>query len=290
MNQKNQSGNIFYKYAGDSGIQILEGLRIKITPPNEFNDPFELTPRSKFAITLDEMRGRLKTNPESYRGVWESMRADGHSNTFEELLTELTKQLPLKFKGFEKLMREYLIEKDMKSLNEASEILGIFCVSRISSSIPMWSHYANNHKGVAIGINFSKVGGKLPGTFEQVTYRKTRRGVNPWLLSTNPEWLKQIKDTLFIKSRDWMYEQEYRRVFRLSDLNQTQPDIRGRRHYFLDITGDDINEIIFGCRIDVSYENQIREELCRRPKTFGHIKMFRCKRHDTKFELKIVSA
>ena len=37
---------ILYKYAGESGLRILEDLRLKITPPNEFNDPFEVTPHA----------------------------------------------------------------------------------------------------------------------------------------------------------------------------------------------------------------------------------------------------
>jgi hypothetical protein len=100
--------------------------------------------------------------------------------------------------------------------------------------------------------------------------------------------LRQVTDTIFIKSRDWLYEQEYRRVFRLADLIHAQPDEKGKRHFFLDIDGNDIREIIFGCRTDEAYENRIKAELGRRPKTFGHVKLFRCKRHHSRFELEII--
>ena len=119
---------------------------------------------------------------------------------------------------------------------------------------------------------------------------KHRRGFDRWLAPTNPEWLKQVIDTIFIKSRDWLYEQEYRRVFQLKKLIHAQPDEKGKRHFFLDISGNDIREIIFGCRINETYENQIKAELGRRPKTFGHVKLFRCKRHHSKFELEIIPA
>ena len=33
-----------YKYCGDLGVEILEKLELKVTPPNQFNDPFEFAP------------------------------------------------------------------------------------------------------------------------------------------------------------------------------------------------------------------------------------------------------
>ena len=85
-------------------------------------------------------------------------------------------------------------------------------------------------------------------------------------------------------------QQEYRRVFRLADLIHAPPNDKGKRHYFLDINGSDIREIIFGCGIDVADEHRIKAELNRRSKTFAHVKLFRCKRHDVRFELEIVPA
>lgn len=266
----------------------MEDLRLKITPPDEFNDPFELTPRSKFTITLDDMLNRVETCPEYYRGVFEDMKKDGLTDTFEKFIEILPTILPLKFKEYRKLMRQKLVEVDMTSVNEASQKLGILCVSKLPNSIPMWSYYANHHKGIAIGLDLSKAGNAFPGQFGKVRYHKFRRGVNPWLISASREWFKQVTDTIFIKSRDWVHEAEYRRVFRLADLIHATPDEMGKRHYLLDIGGSAIKEIIFGCRIDESYEKRIKAELDRRSKTFGHIKLFRCKRHDTRFELDVV--
>ena len=175
----------------------------------------------------------------------------------------------------------------MKSLDGASEKLGILCVSRIPNSIPMWSHYADHHKGIAIGLDMTKIGNSL-GPFQRVRYHKYRRDFDRWLDSTKREWFEQVVDIFFIKSRDWLYEQEYRRVFQLKKLIHAQPDEKGKRHFLLDICGNDIREIIFGCRIDETYENRIKAELGRRPKTFGHVKLFRCKRHRSRFELNII--
>jgi len=33
-----------FKYCDARGVSILQDLELKITPPNEFNDPFEFRP------------------------------------------------------------------------------------------------------------------------------------------------------------------------------------------------------------------------------------------------------
>jgi hypothetical protein len=280
---------VLYKYtSGESGIKVLQDLRLKVTPPNEFNDPFELTPRSKFTITLNDMLNRVRNCPEYYRGVFEDMKKDGHSQTFEQFIETLPKVLPTKFSEFRNLMRKKLVEMDMQAINEASQKLGILCVSKKANDIQMWSHYANHHKGIAIGLDLSKAGGALKGQFGEVKYRKPRRGVDPWLMPPNPEWFRQVTETIFTKGQEWIHESEYRRVFRLADLTHTMPDPKGNRHYLLDIGGDAVREIILGCRIEKPEESLITNELQRRPKTFGHVKLFRCKRHDTKYELEIL--
>ena len=36
---------LLYKYCDRRGIDVLDRLRLKVTPPNRFNDPFEVTPQ-----------------------------------------------------------------------------------------------------------------------------------------------------------------------------------------------------------------------------------------------------
>jgi hypothetical protein len=43
-----------FKYCDGNGIDILQWLRLKVTPPNQFNDPFEFLP--KIAFSNDEHR------------------------------------------------------------------------------------------------------------------------------------------------------------------------------------------------------------------------------------------
>src|SRR5271169_2550932 len=68
---------ILYKYVDEFGLKILEDLRLKITPPNEFNDPFEITPNTKRARPLAEMLANVRPDSKYFRGVYDDMIRDG---------------------------------------------------------------------------------------------------------------------------------------------------------------------------------------------------------------------
>src|SRR5260221_6980865 len=113
---------VFYKYAGDRGINILEDLRLKISPPNTFNDPFELTPRSKFTITVNYMLERVQNDPEWFRELYQDMvRHEGYSYSFARFLADLPTVIPKKFKAFKELYRQAQIRNDLGSIDEASQ-------------------------------------------------------------------------------------------------------------------------------------------------------------------------
>jgi len=283
---------VFYKYAGDRGISILEDLRLKVSPPNVFNDPFELTPRSKFTITVDYMLNRVRNEPEWFREPYNDMvRNEGYPHSFDRFLADMPAVIPMKFKAYKKLYREAQIRNDLGSMDEASQYMGILCVSKPNDSIAMWSHYANHHRGVALGLELAhSCFTGLAGDFDAVRYRRNRCAVDALLPICSVEWYNQLKTVMFTKSTIWNYEQEHRRIYRLRDLLCPPAGTDGKRHYFLNIDGDAIREIIFGCCITPDYEKQIRQELNRRPRTFGHVRLFRCERHRSRFQIQIVPA
>ena len=50
--------DVLYKYCDPRGIDILQSLRLKVTPPNQFNDPFEFMPRVETEISAAVVRRR----------------------------------------------------------------------------------------------------------------------------------------------------------------------------------------------------------------------------------------
>jgi len=277
---------IVYKYADDFGLKILEDLRLKITPPNEFNDPFEITPLSRRARPLPEMIKDATIESPYFRAVYEDMVHDGaYSGSFEQFIRDMPTELPKHYPAYKKLSAKEMAVRDLTALDEVSPELGILCLSKPRDDIPMWSYYANEHRGIAVGLDPDRIGSLPEGPRGFVKYRKNRLRVNPFSKTFHKERLQ----TIFTKSFAWRHEQEYRRVFRLGDLVSPTAGPDGIQRYFLDISSDAIREVILGCRINPDFKNKIRAELARRKRTFGHVRLFRCQRHPSRFELKIVS-
>jgi hypothetical protein len=233
------------------------------------------------------MLERARTNPESYRGIYEAMKGKGATASFDEFITSLPQALRHDFPEYKKLAKRRLTMTDMETLDSVSKELGVLCLSKPPDSILMWSYYADKHRGVVFGLDIHKIGGCLSGPSGLVKYRKQRASVDPYL-PPGDALHKEVLKTLFTKSAGWTHEKEFRRVFQLSDLISPPPDKDGVKKYFLDISSDAIQEIIFGCRIRDRLKNAICQEIRRRKRTFGHIRLFHCEMHTSKFELKIV--
>jgi hypothetical protein len=277
---------ILYKYANEKGLKIIQDLRLKVSPPNIFNDPFEVTPNSRRARPLTKMLADVHNNTNRYRGVYDDMVQDGHKGTYEQFIRDLDVEIPKRYSEYKKLSRKETSKRDMETVDDVSSVLGILCLSEPNNNVPMWSYYADNHCGIVYGIDINKINRRI-GIFRNfVKYCKHRARYDPDSALARRQRIK----TIFTKSHDWKHEQEYRLVFRLNDLVSLASNDGKPKDCFLDISGDTIQEIIFGCRIAPDLEDKIREEIRRRKRTFEHVRLFRCERHTSKFELKIVPA
>jgi hypothetical protein len=77
---------ILYKYVDTNrrGIDILRSLRLKVTPPVEFDDPFEFAPRVPDDLSHSGAEQILQ-NPKVLRGAYDLLRSSGRfSGSFEE--------------------------------------------------------------------------------------------------------------------------------------------------------------------------------------------------------------
>ena len=137
-----------YKYTSvKSALMILKTQEIKITNPNEFNDPFDCNiPNFEMAKKplINEIKRQLKNAiPE--------LKNNKHSK--EALLFDLKI-------GHEMNYFQELTNKEFtKIANEWENIIGNFRILSLAKSeknILMWSHYADFHKGVCVG--FKEVG------------------------------------------------------------------------------------------------------------------------------------
>jgi len=138
-------------------------------------------------------------------------------------------------------------------LSEIYRDIGIVCFSATISDPVIWSHYADSHRGIAIGYEFHESGARL---FD-VVYQEERATLN----YGEAELLRREKDPrAFIekvirygftrKAVSWSYEMEYRLFLNLYHCTMRGP------HYF--IKGMGPKKVVLGVNCRVTESDVIR--------------------------------
>jgi len=122
-------------------------------------------------------------------------------------------------------------EKD--NIVQELENLGIICLTEDLHNLLMWSHYADEHRGIVVEFDCSgqwldyappeeSVSNWVVNEFTPVSVRYSGRRPGNDL---DDEFIyeygnaKFIKNTALVKSNDWIYEKEHRSIIQLSNAN-----------------------------------------------------------------------
>jgi hypothetical protein len=234
---------LLWKYCGVKATPILSSMEIKLTRPNEFNDPFEWSPAIAGVVTDDDVK-RLFENPR-WVEHWDaatlaSTISGGGQDELHRMATEFTN-----------LSREIMAEE----LDRISSKYALLCLSANPSSILMWSHYAENHHGFVIGIDHRKLGCLSIFPVAYSPRRVTFRALTPMM--TKPK--VRSFEIFTRKSTEWAYEREYRMIWRLDDLIPRR--INGTEAYTIPLIPEAIAEIRIGYRATREIDDEIRNIL-----------------------------
>lgn len=190
-----------YRYTSwsDRTKSVLEDERIWFSKMSEFNDPFEgiydintdAKPESIVALAVKSMADDDRT--------W----ADIAKNIKENVLEDDFGGLPIK-----KAFRENL-NKSVEDLKNKIKDVGVLSLSEDPLSILMWSHYADEHKGICIEF------GRSPGEMSMshihcrpVKYSREYPIPSLWDILSEEHLL--TNKAVFTKSIHWAYEKEWR--------------------------------------------------------------------------------
>ena len=263
---------VLYKYSSAKwGIEILRELRVRVTPPDEFNDPFEFTPAA--VNPLD--------NPKKLSAY---LKRQGVAAP----VTSLRRIIPVLKKNNEGARRfgRSLADADMAARSAASKNFGVVCLCKSKDDIRMWAHYGAKHKGIALGLDFNREVSGIKGVvaLEGARYRKRRARLNPMLAAGSAEWRREMENVALTKSCEWRDERECRMICRLRDFKKESRKQRGRVivNHFLYIRPETIREVILGCLINGRDETVIRK-FCERK--LPHVRLTKMHRDSRLFEL-----
>ncbi|MGX7666071.1 DUF2971 domain-containing protein [Flavobacterium pedocola] len=198
----------FYKYTKiENVIKTLENKTIWFSSPKDFNDPFDCN--IKLIDFTPSEEDIVKLINEKVAGNRALRRKEIQKN----------KQNPFRIKN---QMNEQFQEVFYSS--------GVCCFSEINDDILMWSHYAENHKGICLKFNssISNIADMTAKVKYSPTFEKEK------FFSGDPY---SVYHLVFTKSNNWFYEKEIRAVKMLYN-GKIEFDIMN------------LTEIIFGCKTE----------------------------------------
>lgn len=274
--------SLLFKYCDERGLDILESLRLKVTPPVEFNDPFEFMPKVEMQFSKDSLAKEM-SSIRLIKRFWKEVPNDLDFETFRgACLKQLHRRGNLS-----KTLRELekLATREKEGIVEfMSRRYAIACYSEFPEDILMWAHYAKSHHGLAVGFNANHAFFKNGSNTMPVIYRSERvdaaynRGLN----------IREPAIALFrSKSSHWSYEREWRQFFRLSKSAKVKTDSGGTA-YFQKLPPRAIAEVILGNRSLPALERHVRKVLSS-PR-LRHIRLRRAVLHERDYRLTIIDA
>lgn len=135
---------IFYKYTSHINVDNILDMAVRLSPPSILNDPFEI---------------RLNSN------VIKSLIKHDKLNFIFESDSEL-------FKAVESVIGKE--ESAQNYLNATLNMVGVVSLSKSPTNLLMWSHYANEHKGVCIGFKPNFIGSVMSNAHGIIDTRPIR--------------------------------------------------------------------------------------------------------------------
>jgi hypothetical protein len=277
--------NTVYKYCDSRGVELLKNLELKITPANQFNDPFEFTPHVICSDIEAEARNLLQPQDdedflnEMYQKEKTSGKFSGSFLEFKNkfISSHLMRAIPDTITRLQDSYPDWI-----------SEHFGVLCLSKKRNSIVMFAHYGEQHHGLVIGFDSSHAIFKRGKGLQPVNYTSERIVFDMnWEMGGAQE-RKYAEALVFSKNEEWKYEDEVRQIFPLDECPIKKPftDKRTNKEmirYFYPIPPEALVSVSFGAKCPPELEKQVESVLL--DKHLSHVKLDRARLHRSKFEL-----
>ncbi len=181
----------FYKYRifNINTVRTIVNSEVYFSSPNDFNDPFDCQIPLIYSSSEQEWKDQLINE----------YRKRLPTNTPENQIKHLIEK---QFSG--KDIGEEIKKLATKEIENALKHVGIYCLSKAKNNILMYSHYADNHRGVC--LEFSGIKGTMCSHAKKVIYKTSF----PRVKFIDSDFRTQGEVQLLTKSSFWKYEKEYR--------------------------------------------------------------------------------
>jgi len=206
-----------YKYCDSRGIDILLNRRLKVTPFNKFNDPFELAPRMRTDFPLHDAHLMLSEADFLLSLYRISVQKGDFVGSFDE---------------FRKIVREWEDVLAARAVEDYPREAAKFRMSHMElfAKPPV---YQVEYKQECVLMGHW-------GDLRDVPYRS-----------------EIINALIRTKSPDWLYEREWRQLHVLSECLSPTDSQSPTGDYYKVISPSAASEVITGCRCDIAKINEL---------------------------------
>jgi hypothetical protein len=275
-------GDHLYRYCDMKGIDVFSSLRLKVTPPDQFNDPFEFLLNVDSQHTIADMQKMLSSEEWTKKYWAEEDIVHTRWQTYEAFRERYLKEVrgnDSLASGAFRAWQKFIEGTKGATISFFCKELGFVCYSEISDDILMWAHYAQGHRGFVIEFDVNHPFFSDNPNIMPVEYSTERaRAVFHEELDFGNDPLPLARR----KCPHWSYEKEWRQMYWLADCVPVERD--GRTTYYVPIPASCISSVIIGLRCDEQDVRDIKKALA-----YGlqHVKVKQATLHPSEFRLVI---
>lgn len=256
-----------FKYCDANGLLVLKNIEVKVTPPDEFNDPFELHPKLNITFS-DKFLNKLRNSFASKRYL------KGDLLVHLQVMWERRKRHIINF------VNSPESEEGLK--NDLSSKFCLLCLSSHPDNLLMWGHYADKHKGLVIGFDSEHLWPKLQ--IHEVKYHSDRK--RPICLGSYDDdgklsYAEDVTLALRTKAVDWQYENEFRILIERKDCTEKYSTTDKKHLYVRKIDPKSIAQVVIGFKSNL--ESEIRAALDK--PELRHVRLFKAKKNPDFFKV-----
>jgi hypothetical protein len=248
--------NIIYKYRklykldennnpilNENTLRLIKDGEVYLSDPKKFNDPFD----SIIDVTVK-----------------------GSNYELRQYLLKLGTPDGVVLKKIKSQRREDIYKEILNRVHQI-DFLRVFCLATSWNKILMWSHYAQEHLGVCVGIKTHQVSDSPNLHFKADQILIQRKDIDPRFMPAlsvdykkeKPKQLNLLRDELkdldkFVRTKyeDWKYEEERRVVIPNTFLHKNP----------ISLASSQISEVIFGLRTPDSVIQLTMDKLVEKTK------------------------
>jgi hypothetical protein len=238
---------MLFKYLPYKRVDVLENLKIRFSPLQSLNDPFECM----FPIDVTkEIESAFNNVKKEFDEWWDSLEDNSAKN-----MNKYYNYIKAIRHGVENELNSHNVSENL--LNTLDESFGILSLSRSYENLLLWAHYASDNAGYVLGFDETRMFsqqtdlcGNIVTPFN-VLYSDT---IQYFEYGTD-NWREKL---LCQKPIEWAYEQEERFFLSGMDLAKyTNKDIFGFRIVLYDFAPESVEKVFIGCKATQDTKNKI---------------------------------